>query len=257
MNRTCTAAIMLRQGMADHGDTLEGVSLQFEDAQTDVSNQLNQVSNFTAAGVNSIIVTLADTSAADAISAVAEQAGVPLVYVNLEPTNIANLPDNQAYVGSKEVDLGRLAGEAVCALLVKNGKQSDAQVYILMGDLVHEAAIQRTTAFKEALAVGECKDATVAEEQSGAWQRTTAMDLTTNWITGGRPIDAIFANNDEMAIGAIQALTAPGISKDDVIVADIDATEDGLAAMEPVTWMSRCSRTPCSRPLLPWTPPSL
>jgi ribose transport system substrate-binding protein/inositol transport system substrate-binding protein len=57
------------------------------------------------------------------------------------------------------------------------------------------------------------------------------MDLTTNWITAGRPIDVVFANNDEMAIGAIQALKAAGVSMDDVIVVGIDATQDGLAAM--------------------------
>ncbi|EJJ29872.1 ABC-type sugar transport system, periplasmic component [Rhizobium sp. CF142] len=57
------------------------------------------------------------------------------------------------------------------------------------------------------------------------------MDLTTNWITAGRPIDAVFANNDEMAIGAIQALKAAGVSMDSVVVVGIDATQDALAAM--------------------------
>ena len=58
-----------------------------------------------------------------------------------------------------------------------------------------------------------------------------ALDLTTNWITAGQPIDAIFANNDEMAIGAIQALKSAGADMDDVVVVGIDATQDGLAAM--------------------------
>lgn len=57
------------------------------------------------------------------------------------------------------------------------------------------------------------------------------MDLTTNWITAGKPIDVVFANNDEMAIGAVQALKAAGVSMDDVIVIGIDATQDALAAM--------------------------
>lgn len=59
----------------------------------------------------------------------------------------------------------------------------------------------------------------------------TASAETTNWVTAGQPIDVIFANNDEMAIGAIQALKAAGLSMDDVIVVGIDATQDGLAAM--------------------------
>lgn len=57
------------------------------------------------------------------------------------------------------------------------------------------------------------------------------MDMTTNWITAGRPIDVVFANNDEMAIGAVQALKAASVSMDDVIVIGIDATPDGLASM--------------------------
>jgi inositol transport system substrate-binding protein len=100
-----------------------------------------------------------------------------------------------------------------------------------MGDLAHQASRDRTSAFKEKLAAGDCKGATIADEQSAAWTRTNAMDLTTNWITAGQPIDVVFANNDEMAIGAIQALKAAGVSMDDVIVVGIDATQDGLAAM--------------------------
>ena len=57
------------------------------------------------------------------------------------------------------------------------------------------------------------------------------MDLMTNWLTAGEPFDAVFANNDEMAIGAIQAMKSAGVDMDDVIVVGVDATQDGLAAM--------------------------
>ncbi len=100
-----------------------------------------------------------------------------------------------------------------------------------MGNLAHQASRDRTNSFKEALAAGDCKGVTIADEQSAAWNRTTAMDLTTNWITTGKPIDVVFANNDEMAIGAVQALKAAGVSMNDVIVIGIDATQDALAAM--------------------------
>ncbi|MBB2671935.1 UNVERIFIED_ORG: ABC-type sugar transport system substrate-binding protein [Rhizobium esperanzae] len=100
-----------------------------------------------------------------------------------------------------------------------------------MGDLAHQASRDRTSSVKETLATGDCKGVTIADEQTAAWTRTNAMDLTTNWLTAGRPIDAIFANNDEMALGAIQALKASGVSMDDVIVVGIDATQDALAAM--------------------------
>lgn len=220
---------LLREGISARASETGGVNVQIEDAQTDISKQLNQVNNFIASGVDAIITTLADTSAATGISEAAEKAGIPLVYLNLQPDNV--LPVKQAYVGSRETDSGKLGAEAACSLLKGKGKAGDAQVYILMGDLAHQASRDRTSSFKETLAAGDCKGATIADEQSAAWTRTNAMDLTTNWITAGRPIDVVFANNDEMAIGAIQALKAAGVSMDDVIVVGIDATQDGLAAM--------------------------
>ena len=222
---------LLREGISARASELNGVSVQVEDAQTDISKQLNQVNNFIAAGVDAIVMTLTDTSAAAGVSEAAAKAGIPLVFLNLEPENIAKLPENQAYVGSRETDAGRLAGEAACSLLKKTGKAADAQVYILMGDLAHQASRDRTSSFKEALSAGECKNVTIADEQSAAWTRTNAMDMTTNWITAGQPIDVVFANNDEMAIGAVQALKAAGVSMDDAVVIGIDATQDGLAAM--------------------------
>ena len=222
---------LLREGLSARANEVGAVKLQIEDAQTDVSKQINQVNNFIAAGVDAIILTLADTSAAPGISETAEKAGIPLVYLNLEPDNIDALPEREAYVGSRETDSGKLGAEATCELLKAKGKASDAQAYILMGDLAHEASRDRTSSFKETLAAGDCKGVTVADEQSAAWTRTNALDLTTNWITAGRPIDVVFANNDEMAIGAIQALKASGLSMDDVIVVGIDATQDGLASM--------------------------
>ncbi|PDT15326.1 rhizopine-binding protein [Rhizobium sp. J15] len=222
---------LLREGLQAQASKLNGVSLQIEDAQTDVSRQRSQVDNFIASGVDAIIMTLADTSAATGISEAARKAGIPLVYLNLEPENIAHLPEKQAYVGSKETDSGKLGAEAACELLKKRGKANDAQAYILMGDLAHQASRDRTSSVKETLAAGDCKGVTIADEQTAAWTRTNAMDLTTNWITAGRPIDLIFANNDEMALGAIQALKASGVSMDDVIVVGIDATQDALAAM--------------------------
>lgn len=222
---------LLREGLSARASKMDGVKLQVEDAQTDVSKQRSQVDNFIASKVDAIIVTLTDTSAAPGISEAAQKAGIPLVYLNIAPENIGRLPEKQAYVGSKETDAGRLGAEAACDLLKKKNKAGDAQAFILMGDLAHQASRDRTSSVKETLAAGDCKGATIADEQSAAWTRTNAMDLTTNWITAGRPIDVVFANNDEMAIGAIQAFKAAGVPMDDVIVVGIDATQDALAAM--------------------------
>lgn len=221
---------LLRNGLAARAATLEGVEVQFEDSQRDVGKQLSQVDNFIVSGVDAIIVTLADTSAAPAITSAAEAAGIPLVYLNLEPVNVAQLPDNQAYVGSKETEAGMLGASEACKLLAEQGKQ-DARAYIIMGDLSHNAALERTQSVRDALSADRCDFIKIADEQQAAWSRIAAADLMTNWLTAGEPFDAIFANNDEMAIGATQAMKSAGVDMTDVIVVGVDATQDGLAAM--------------------------
>jgi inositol transport system substrate-binding protein len=72
----------------------------------------------------------------------------------------------------------------------------------------------------------------ILQEQTANWSRDEAQDLMTNWLSTGEPFDAVISNNDEMAIGAIQAMKAAGISMADVIVGGVDATQDALAAMQ-------------------------
>ena len=76
-----------------------------------------------------------------------------------------------------------------------------------------------------------CSRIEIVEEQSGNWDRTQGADLMANWLSAGVEFDAVISNNDEMAIGAIQAMKAAGISMEDVIVGGVDATQDALAAM--------------------------
>src|ERR1700736_5550250 len=76
---------VLRNGMAEYAKTQPGVTLQIEDAKDDVSKQISQVQNFIANKVDAIIVNPVDTSATAAMTKLAAEAGVPLVYVNREP----------------------------------------------------------------------------------------------------------------------------------------------------------------------------
>ncbi len=97
---------VLRNGMVEYADSLDGVDIQVEDAQDDVARQLDQINNFVASGVDAIVVNPVDTSATQAMSDAAASAGVPLVYVNREPINVDALPDNQAFVASDEREFG-------------------------------------------------------------------------------------------------------------------------------------------------------
>ena len=222
---------VLRNGMTDYAGTLDGVTLQVEDAQNDVAKQLDQINNFIASGVDAIVVNPVDTSATQAMSDAAAAAGIPLVYVNRQPVNVDTLPDNQAFVESNEVESGTLETQEVCRLLTAAGK-TEANILVMMGELSNQAAVQRTADIHDVIATPECSFMKIVEEQTANWSRTEATDLMTNWLSAGLQFDAVVANNDEMAIGAIQALKAAGTDMAVMIVGGVDATQDALAAMQ-------------------------
>ncbi|MDP4033943.1 MAG: sugar ABC transporter substrate-binding protein [Pseudorhodobacter sp.] len=221
---------VLRNGMSEHAASLDGVSLQIEDAGNDVAKQLDQINNFIASGVSAIVVNPVDTSATQAMSDAAAAANIPLVYVNRQPVNLDSLPDNQAFVASNEVDSGTLETQEVCRLLKEAGK-TEANVYVMMGELSNQAAVQRTADIHDVIATPECSFIKIIDEQTANWSRDQGQTLMTNWLTTGTPFDAVISNNDEMAIGAIQALKSAGVDMGVMIVGGVDATQDALAAM--------------------------
>jgi inositol transport system substrate-binding protein len=204
-----------------------GVELQLEDAKNEIGVQLNQIQNFVASGVDGIIIDTVDSDATQAMSDAAEEAGIPLVFVGRHPINVDMLPDNQAFVGSDEKQSGTLQAQEVCRLL--NGK---GKALVMMGTIGDNNATIRTKDVHEVFATPECSGIEIIDEQTGNFMRTEGNNLMTNWLTAGLEFDAVIANNDEMAIGAIQALKATGRSMDSVIIAGIDATADALAAMK-------------------------
>ncbi|MER8439121.1 substrate-binding domain-containing protein [Mesorhizobium sp. M1312] len=222
---------LLMHGMQDRAKK-KGVGIQVEDAQNDVAKQLDQVKNFIANGVDAIVVTLVDTNASKTISEEAANTGIPLVFVNLEPNGMATLPDKQVYVGSNEVESGTLEAFEVCKLLRAKGKSAGAKAYIVMGSLVHQAALQRTKDVEQIFRTDMCNFIEIVDKQSSEWARDNAQNLMTNWLTAGQVPDAVIANNDESAIGVILALKANGVDTKDVVVGGIDATQDGLQSMK-------------------------
>lgn len=221
---------VLRNGMQDYAKTKPGISLQVEDAQNDVGKQLNQIQNFIAEKFDAIIVNPVDTDATPKMTKLAAAAGIPLVYVNRLPAD-AKLPPKVSFVGSDERLSGTMEAKEVCKLLGGKGN-----IVILIGELSNQAARQRTADVEDVIKTPECSGIKLLEKQTGNWSRTQGTDLVTNWISAGIAPDAIVSNNDEMAIGAIQALKAAGkpigVGPGKTLVAGIDATADGLAAMK-------------------------
>ena len=222
---------VLRNGIQELADGMDGVDVQIEDAQNDVAKQLDQINNFIASGVDAIIVNPVDTSATQAMTDAAAAANVPLVYVNRQPINLDTLPETQTFVGSNEVDSGTQETIALCDNWAAEGK-TEVNAYVMMGELSNQAAVQRTADIHDVMADGRCAvTINIIDEQTANWSRDQAQSLMTNWLSSGEQFDGVIANNDEMAIGAIQAMLASGISMDAVVVAGVDATQDALAAM--------------------------
>lgn len=217
---------IIREAIAAQAEADGDVDVSFEDAQLDVARQLDQVQNFIADGYDAIIVNPVDGNSTAAMTQAVTAAAVPLVYVNHPPGDIDALPDGVSFVGSNEVDSGTMQTQQVCDLLGGQGK-----VLVMMGPLENHSAIIRTKDIHDVIATPDCSGMSVVEEQSANWNRGEAQDLMTNWLTSGVAFDAVIANNDEMAIGAALAMKAAGTNMEDVVVAGIDATPDGLAAL--------------------------
>ncbi|MFN8492834.1 MAG: sugar ABC transporter substrate-binding protein [Caldilineaceae bacterium] len=212
---------ILRDAMTNYAKTQSGVEVIAVDSKEDVPTQLSQVENFVAQKVDAIILIPANTSATDPMTKLAQDAKIPLVYVNRKPSN---LPEGVVYVGSNSIDAGHFQMEWIAKKL--NGK---GNVVIMNGQLDQEAAQQRTAGVKEIAA--KYPDIKITKEQTGNWNRDQGLKLMENWLSTGDQIDAVASNNDEMAIGAIQAIDAAG-KTGKIIVGGVDASPDALAEMD-------------------------
>ncbi|AOI98289.1 MULTISPECIES: sugar ABC transporter substrate-binding protein [unclassified Burkholderia] len=221
-----TFLTILRNSIADSAKK-DGATVQIEDGGNDVGKQLSQVQNMIAQKVDAIIVNAVDTDATPKITKMVTAAKIPLVYVNRKPVDFEKLPAGVAVVASDEKQSGTLQARQVCKLLGGKG-----DILVLMGELSNESARARTKDIEDVIATKDCSGMKIVDKREGKWSRTQGQDITMNWLSSGTKFDAIVSNNDEMAIGAINALKAARKLTPKTVVAGIDATPDGLAAMK-------------------------
>ncbi|MGJ9385484.1 sugar ABC transporter substrate-binding protein [Salipaludibacillus sp. CF4.18] len=193
----------------------------FSDAQDDSSKQMNQVENFITRNVDAIIFMPVDTVAAPDILNRVNEVEIPIIVVN---QTFEEVDQATAFVGSSSLEAGLMQMEEVAKQLEGNGN-----VAIIDGTLGHEAQIKRTEGNMQIL--DEHPDMEVVLQSTAEWSRNEGMNLMENWLQAGQQIDAVVANNDEMAIGALLAIEAAG-KLDEITVAGIDATPDALDLMK-------------------------
>ena len=200
-----------------------GIDLLTVDAERSALKQVEQVESFIAQKVDAIIMNPCEVEASSPAVAKALAAKIPIINVNSETS-----AKPSAFVGSDDVESARIAMKFIADKLGGKGN-----VVMMHGYMGQAAQIKREQGAREILK--QYPNLKLIANQTAEWDRAQAMSLMENWIQSfGPKINAVFAHNDEMGLGAVKALTDAGL-KDKVIVVSIDAIPDALQAVKKGT----------------------
>ncbi len=198
------------------------VDLTIFDGRYDALVQQEQFETMATQGFDAAIFVPIDIEAGAAAVQVAVDAGIPVVGSNTQ----VNSDQLASYVGSDDVQSGYMEAKIVLDAIGCTGN-----VVIIEGPIGQSAQIQRLEGNQKALA--ECPDVQVIEQQTANWSRAEAQTLMENWLTAHPDdIDGIIGQNDEMALGAIEAVKAAGLEVGDFAIAGIDGVTDALNAVK-------------------------
>ncbi|MFI9810908.1 substrate-binding domain-containing protein [Saccharothrix variisporea] len=219
--------VALKEG-AEKAAAELGVKLTVVDAQNDATNQVNQVQTFTTQGVKAIIINPVDSKQAAPAAKAAENANIPLVAVDRSVDQGKVVSE----VASDNVQGGTLAA-------IELGRAVSGEVVHLQGIPGASAARDRGQGFEQGLNSGGIK---VVASQPADFNRAKGLDVMTNLLQANPGIKGVFADNDEMALGAIKALGDR--AGKDVAVVGFDGTPDGLKAVEDGTMAATIAQQP-------------
>lgn len=222
--------VQIRAGAEAEAKKL-GVDLTVTDAQNDASQQANQLQNFTSEGVSSIVVNPVDSDAAGPSVRGANKADIPVVAVDRG----VNKAKTAALVASDNVEGGQLGAKALAEKLGGKGT-----IVILQGQAGTSASRERGAGFAEGLK--DYPGIKVVAKQPADFDRTKGLDVMTNLLQAHPDINGVFAENDEMALGAIKALGSKAGKS--VQVVGFDGTPDGLKAVENGTLFASVAQQP-------------
>ena len=196
-----------------------GVKYKSYDGNNDAATQLSQVETMIADGVDAIILNPQDADACSACVDAADEAGIPIVGVN----TMVNNDKLTAYVGSQDVS----AGEDIMKYMIDYMKKNAFNIVVIEGPMGQSAQLQRMEGIENVLK--DYPDIQILDQNTANWSRSEAMTLMETWITTYGDIDAVVSENDEMALGAREAIEAQNM---DIPCIGIDGITDAVAAVE-------------------------
>ncbi|MGE4277232.1 MAG: galactose ABC transporter substrate-binding protein [Lawsonibacter sp.] len=226
-----------RMAQEEEGEKPFKINLSTADGRSNQTTQLDQVDRFLTRGCDVLCVNIVDRTAAAVIIDKAEEAGVPLVFFNRQPVaEDIQRWDRIYYVGARAEEGGTLQGQLVLNAWQSRQDELDRngdgvlQYVMLEGEPGHQDALLRTEYSIKALT-----DAGVEVEKlvsdTANWNRGQAMAKMQRWLEEfGPEIEVVFANNDDMALGAIDAFHEAGAELP--MVVGVDATAPALEAVK-------------------------
>lgn len=220
----------LRDGAESEAQKL-GLELNVVDAQNDSATQANQLATAATDGTTGVIINAVDSDAAAAGLAPVVSAELPIVAVDrtVGDTKVAS------FVASDNVAGGEQAAKALAEELGGKGK-----IIVLEGVPGASSTNERGEGFDKGLA--QFPEIEVVSSQPADYDRAKALDVATNLLQGNPEVVGVLAMNDEMALGAIQALGSKAGSE--VKVVGFDGTDDGFAAVADGTLLATIAQNP-------------
>lgn len=220
----------LRDGAQEAADAA-GVKLEVSDAQNDSITQANQAQDAVSKGYDAVLINPVDSDAAGTMVAALVAAGIPVISVD----RTVEGAEVDSHVASNNVAGGEQAAAALAAAMGDAG-----EAIVLQGVPGTSASRDRGEGFDTGIAA--FADITVAAKQTANFDRNEGLDVATNLIQANPGVTGIFAENDEMALGAVQALGSRAGT--DVMVFGFDGTDDALKAIVEGTLVGTIAQQP-------------
>ncbi|RWR03403.1 D-ribose transporter subunit RbsB [[Pantoea] beijingensis] len=209
--------VSLKDGAQKEADKL-GYNLVVLDSQNNPAKELANVQDLTVRGTRLILINPTDSDAVGNSVKMANQAKIPVITLD----RVASKGDVVSHVASDNRFGGKMAGDFMAKKLGEGAK-----IIQLEGIAGASAARERGEGFKQA---ADAHKFTLLASQPADFDRTKGLNVMQNLLTAHPDVQGVFAQNDEMALGALRALQTAG--KSDVIVVGFDGTDDGVKAVE-------------------------
>jgi ABC-type sugar transport system substrate-binding protein len=185
--------------------------------ESDVASQIAQVEDMIAQGLDGIAIAPTDPNALAPVVDAAKAKKIPVVFIDTKGTN-----EGVTFIGTDNEAGAKLAADFICGKIAKG-----SDVAILQGIITQSTGQARANGSKAGLEACGLK---VVAEQTGEWDRAKGQAAMENILTGNPNIKAVFASNDNMGLGAVEALKAAG-KLADVMVVGFDANPDAAASI--------------------------